>query len=704
MYSYYRSGVLLAKMMWDTDQLKCSEKNIDTNEWSPFHTVIENKYVIPNHDVHRIKTESETIHWEGNTVQFPSGYSFKRYKKISHHKDGNEQEAWIWAMPNTKAPIDVIVYDKRIIAFLYHSREESIILVEDTYEEFTPLTLWQDPAVSQASYSVNHQGTFFLDMRDGVKLATEVWLPKEIPEDHVLPTILLRTPYGRRVAGEDKLRFVHRGYAVVAQDVRCREDSEGEWIPCIHEIEDGDDTLNWIAAQEWSNKRVGMIGGSYGGFVQWAAAASGNPYLKAIVSFVTAGSPFGDLPRKGGTILSGISAWSFMMAERKMNIHALNRTDWDEVLKIRPIRDIPKKALGREIPFWNEWMNHSNYDEFWRKSDWSHWGENINVPALHISGWYDDDGVGTTESWEVNEKYERDHQKLILGPWYHKANSTREIHNVPFGLNAIRYDLDVMCQRWFDRFLKDIDNHVEDEPKIQYYTVGKNEWNTSESWPPEGANDTIVYLHSQGQARTSPDDGILSVSKPGNQLEDQYTFDPENPTPFLIDVSENECSVPENYEEVEARDDVLVYTSTPLTEDVEIAGNVYAVIYASSTARDTDWVVRLTDVDEEGHSIRLSDGIIRARYRHSFENPELLEPGKVEKYELKMTKIANCFKKGHRIRVSITSGADHLSFPNHNTGNNPADDTKYIIAHQKVYHDDRYPSHILLPIVKGALS
>lgn len=704
-FAYYWSGIHRADIFFTQDGVEHRQKDIKINQWLSLEILKEKDqtYELPLLEIWKHLNELQGTDWSGNGIELSWGHHYQPYIYIEGEVDGKKMVSQVWAQRGVKFPLDIIILKKQIIGFIYTARGGCIMLVKPGYEDFTPLKYWNNPLLSKSNHGIKNIGTFYVPMRDGIKLATEVWLPADLPEASKVPAILVRTPYGRFMLSENELRFVQRGYALVVQDTRGREDSEGDWVPMINEIDDGDDTLNWIAVQPWSDGKVGMIGGSYGGFVQWAAAASGNPHLKAIVSLVTAGSPFNDLPRKAGTVLSGTMAWSFMMAEKRLNRNALVRDDWDKVLGIRPIKDIPKKVLGKDVHFWNQWMKHPDYDEFWKKSDWSLHGDKIDVPALIISGWYDDDGMGTTEAWEMNEKYKRDNQRLILGPWLHAANTTRDIHDVPFGNNAIRYDLDILYLRWFDRFLKGVDNGVEKESCVEYYMVGENQWKASKKWPPEEVKYTSVYIHSQGNANTSSGDGSINTVIPDEQPIDTYIFDPNDPAPYLIDISENECSVPENYKDVEERQDVLVYTSEPLKEDIAIAGDVYAVFYASSSAKDTDWVVRLTDVDENSNSIRLSDGLIRARYRNSYEKPELLEPNKVEKYEIKMTKIANVFKKGHRIRVQITSGAKNLAFANHNTGKDPAIDIDMIIATQTVYHDKKYPSHILLPILYGNL-
>lgn len=697
-FLFYKSGSYIADIFLNEDQIIGRYKNTENNIWSDYELID-----LVNNNYDSLLSQILERFIELKKINFSDCEEIHLRCKKAYRRCINIKDSWIWTSQGEGLPIDILVHDNSVKAFIMTVGERCNVLVKEGYEEYTPLSLWNEPLLSKDIYTVNHIGNFYVETRDKVKLATDVWLPGELKNNERIPAILIRTPYNRILNADKWFKFVRRGYALVIQDVRGREDSEGEWIPYKFDREDGDDTLNWIVKQSWCNGNIGMIGGSYLGCVQWAAAASGNPHLKAIISMVTAGPPFIDIKRKGGIYPSGALAWAFMMAEQRINRNALKRDDWEEVENIRPIKDIPQKVLGKGIHFWDEYMKHPDNDEFWKKTDWSIHGDKVNVPSIIISGWYDDNGMGSTSAWEMNEKYCRENQKLIFGPWKHSFNSTREIHNIKFGDNAIRYDLDVLCLRWFDKFLKNIDNGVEKESKVQYYMVGENKWVNSEKWPPEDAKYKNIYFHSNGNAATSSGDGKLNMIISENEKEDSYIFDPKNPAPFLIDVSENEMNVPENYKEVDKREDILVYTSDILKEDVYIAGNIYGEIYAASSGKDTDWLIRLEDVDEQENSIRLVDGIIRARYRNSYEKPELLEPNKIEKYAIRMGKIANVFKEGHRMRVTVTSGAKNLSFPNHNTGNNPCSDIEMITVVQKIYHDKKYPSHVKLPIIKGSL-
>lgn len=645
-------------------------------------------FEFPIEDIcNRIK-EIEQVYLGNKTkMKLSNGSFYQKYKEIRNNGD----KSTVWAERKVKNPIDFIIHKGIVIGFITMRRDGSIMLIKKGYEYLTPLKEYKDRLLSKPNHFIDFKGTEYVEMSDGCKLATDIYLPSNIKPGKKLPTILVRTPYGREIYGQREFRFVFRGYALVVQDTRGRGDSEGEFIPNIYEKEDGSDTLDYIASCSWSNGKVGMIGGSYGGYVQWAAAASGNKHLKAIVSLVTSGSAFRDNPRKGGVFMSGILAWCSLVSERDANPDLMNRDDWDEVVKYRPVKDIPEKMLGKKINFWDDWVLRPSNDEFWQKSDFTKDSNNIDVPSLIISGWYDDDGEGTSEAWEMMNKHNRDNVKLILGPWYHKANTTRDINDIHFGDNAILYDMDILYLKWFDKFLKDKDNKIDEGKRVKYYLVGENEWREDDNWPPENNEVVKLYIGNDSKAL---------FEKPEEDGKAEYIFDPDDPFPFLIDISENELNIPANYKEEEKRDDVLIYTSEVLDEDLTIAGNLKATLYASTSGKDTDFVVRLTDVDEDGNSIRVSDGILRARYRNGFEDYELLVPNEVYKFEIRMSKIAYVFKKGHKLRIQVTSGAKNLSFPNCNTGEDPQIATKFIKAKQTIYYGKNNQSYIELPVIK----
>lgn len=597
-----------------------------------------------------------------------------------------------------KYPLDLVLADGQIIASYDNERHYLGILVEEGFEALTPLANLEKGPISKAEYGFSFMGTEMVEMRDGIHLATDVYLPTPRKPGQKFPTVLIRTCYNKFSAAYF-FSFAHYGYAIVSQDTRGRELSEGEWQPIINERDDGDDTLNWIAQQEWSDGSVGMIGPSYLSIVQWQVAASGNKHLKAMISMVTGGVPMFDFPHRAGVLSPGTMAWTYSMRNRHFDPNSMERDDWDDLLKLRPVGQIPQKGLGEPIEHWDEWMKHEYYDGYWHKGNFLMEQHKIDYPVLYVTGWYDDVGPGSMQAWDMMKRNGRANQHLVCGAWKHKMNVSRDIHGNYYGADSVRYDMFWRYLRWYDHFLKGIENGVENEPPVLYFTIGENKWHEASQWPPAERADTELYLSSGGNAATSSGDGKASFEMSLTQGTDHFTYDPLDPAPFLIDVSENECLVPENYRDVECRKDVLVYTSEPLKEAVTIAGEPTAILYASSSARDTDWVVRLTDVDPEGNSIRMSDGIIRARFRKSFIEPKLLIPGEVVRYEIPMTWISNRFEVGHRIRVEITSGADNSVFPNSNTGAPIADDDQFVLAEQTIYSGGRLSSCIVLPVI-----
>ena len=596
---------------------------------------------------------------------------------------------------DVKFPANKRMEGGRLTAVCCPAREMAVALVEPGQEDTTFLRGWRRERPAETLWPVVYDGEHAVPMRDGVRLATDVYLPAGCPGP--VPAVLVRTPYGKEDGREAYYRYVQRGYAVVIQDVRGRNKSEGEWMPNYYEVEDGDDTLNWIAAQPWCSRRIGMVGGSYLGFVQWAAAASGNPYLKALISVVCAGSPFVDLPRRGGSFTSGSLAWAFAVSQKQFKPELMERNDWDEVLNIRPLADLPRQALGYDVPFLTRWLQPGDYDDFWRRADWSARAQGAVIPALIQSGWFDDNGMGTTEALELVHDFPRGMRKVILGPWQHSGNSKYDMHGVSFGSQALRFDLDWLYFRWFEHHLKEVDNGIDQTAPVEYYTLGQEVWKTAENWPVPETRVTQLYLDSDGHANTSAGDGRLTFARPEQENSDGYAYDPEHPSLHIIDMSENEIEVPEDYTQEELRQDLLCYTSPVLEEDLVLTGDMTAELYISSDAPDTDFVVRVTDVDENGRSIKLADGLLSARYRNGFARSEFLQEGEIVCLKIRTTKLSNCFRKGHRIRVTVTSSAKNFIFPNSNTREGFAS-ARTVVAHNRVYHGGLHASRLTVRV------
>ncbi len=684
-FHLYVSGILYGKLKKENDVMLISKLDVFENRLQDWKTFTQEDNTFYQSFVKMdLQAILDNVQMYGETLQGKGEIKLQKERYTS--TDGN----W-YLQRDIKFPNNKLVENGQLIAVTCPARELVSVLVLEGHEQKTILEKWQKVYADETLYAVSFAGKFDVAMRDGVKLSTDVYLPKDI--DKKVPTVLVRTPYGKEDGCEIYYRYVQRGYAVVVQDVRGRNLSEGEWIPNYYEVEDGDDTLHWIAAQSWSNQKVGMVGGSYLGYVQWAAAASGNPYLKALISVVCAGSAFVDLPRRGGSLTSGMLAWAFAVSQKKFQPSLMERDDWEEVLNIRPLTDLAQKALGYDVPFLTKWLEKSDYNDFWKQSNWQERAKGSQIPALIQSGWFDDNGMGTTEALEIVHDFPEDMRKVILGPWQHSGNSKYDMHGVSFGSEALRFDLDYIYFQWFDHYLKGEQNGIEKTAPVEYYTVGEEKWKTAQNWPVPQTVLTDIYFDSNGHANTADGDGKLVFEKPVNVGFDAYDYDPKNPSTHIIDMSENEIEVPEDYTNEEKRQDMLCYTTDVLEKDVVITGDILAELYISSDAEDTDFMVRLTDVDENGRSIKLADGILSARYRNGFEKSEYLKKDEIVCLKIRTTKISNCFKKGHRIRVTITSSAKNFVFPNSNTKDGYHSE-KTVVANNKVYHGGIHASKV----------
>lgn len=670
MIKLYNAGILVGKFKSGSTELLDPYKNefVDIEDMNINEEFLKRYKIKPRHLINSWDELQDLI---DESIAKSSDY-FVTKDELYYEKNDD-----IWVQRKTMEPIDIITKENSIIGFIKVDRSSCSVLVQEGNEEYTPLVQYSN--ISSKVYAVEDRGDYMIRMRDGVHLSTKILMPKGKDK---APVILYRTPYGKNNYVQSNLQFVQRGYGVVIQDTRGREDSEGEWFPCLYEMNDGDDTLTWIGESEFCDGNVGMIGGSYSGYVQWAAAASSNSYLKAIVSIVTSGSPFTDLPYKGGCLMSGVLAWVFAMSDKKINPALMQRDDWDELLKVRPISKIVEAGLNREVLYWNKWCKSDIYSDFWDKQNWyAKRNQMKDIPTFILSGWYDDNNMGTTEAIDVINDRAFSNYKIILGPWLHKANSARDINNIPLGKDALRYDIDYEYLMWFEEHLKGV--NVDRINSVEYYDVGKQTWETSRAWPP-GKNKRILTLK----------DDLNAVGE-----YTPYTYDPSDPAPHIIDISTNEASPPGDYQDIEKRKDVLTFSTDILNEDITVAGDVVVNFYASSDCLDTDWVVRITDVDEKGRSIKVAENMLRAKFRHGYDRPELLIEDTVYNYEMRTSKIANTFKKGHKIRLMITSSALGYIFENTNTGNNPSLDSTFKIAHQRIYHSEDYNSYIELPIV-----
>ena len=554
-------------------------------------------------------------------------------------------------------------------------------------------------------------------MRDGVQLATDIYRPAG---EGKYPVVLIRTPYKKEMVELKARYFARRGYVAAVQDCRGRFGSPGTWTPFMHEGDDGYDTIEWLAVQPWSTGKVGMIGGSYLGWVQWWAASRNPPHLATIIPNVSPPDPFYNIPYEHGTFfLLGAIWWADVLeneATADLSGAALSKIGektYGKLLKALPVIDLDKAVLEKENPYWRAWIAHPVNDDFWAPANFLDRLEKVRIPVFHQSGWFDGDGIGSKLNYLKMRSYGHDHQKLVLGPWGHSDTATRRIRDRDFGEAAI-IDLQEQYLRWLDHWLKGTDNGIDKEPLVSLFVMGSNQWLHGDVYPLPETRFENWYLTSAGHANTSLGDGGLSTSAlPADMPPDRYTYDPGDPTPqpdFYEESEEDESRVRSAEEKEEesgrhhelvtrARQDILVYVTEPFKEPLTIAGPISAVLYASSSARDTDCFVRLMEVDENGRIFPLVEGRLRARYRDSTAKPELLRPGEVYSFQLDMWQTGITVPAGRRLRVEVASASFPMFSRNLNTGGHNETETEFVKAEQTIYHNEKYPSHVLLPVI-----
>ncbi len=550
--------------------------------------------------------------------------------------------------------------------------------------------------MSEQQYQFSQPARIQLDvkvpMRDGVNLSTDIYLP---PDGGPFPTLLVRTIYDNQADWciDMAKRAVLQGYAVVMQDCRGRFDSDGEFSPYFQEPEDGYDTQEWIGAQEWCDGNIGMFGSSYIGYTQSMTAPLRSKYLKALVPVNSQQDNFGHW-RVDGPLQLHVAMNFLMMTGRTMQRGARSMMNWEEICRRLPL--ISALDDIADIPFYRQAIEHHTFDDFWKAYSVRDRYGDIDAPAFIMTGWYDNllhEGFKLFRGWsqEARSPEARRVSKLLVGPWTH---GDRDLPPGEF------FDYIGEQLRWNDRRLKGIDNGIDDEPPIRIWVMGANEWRFENEWPLARTRYTDYYIHSAGGANTLLGDGVLSTDAPGAEPPDTYSYDPEDPVESLGgQIMGQGVSGPMDRRTVERRADVLVYTTEPLDRDVEVTGPITLTLFASSNAPDTDFTGALVDVHPDGKAISLCEGLMRARYRESVEEPTLITPGEVYELTVDMWETSNLFKAGHRIRLEISSSNFPRFDRNMNTGARPGFDTEMKVADQTIYHDARRPSRLTLPVI-----
>jgi len=560
-------------------------------------------------------------------------------------------------------------------------------------------TLGWSTAAAVGATGIKMKFDMRIPMRDGVELSADVWLPAQ-PGKY--PAILMRNPYLKTRWPDLGEFYAKKGYVLVMQDTRGRGDSGGEFDFMAPESKDGYDSVEWVAAQPWCNGRVGMIGNSYLANVQWYAAREAPPHLVCIIPAATGGRWFNSRPYHAGAFLGSWALdWLNLTSARIIQQPNASAVDWEQVFWHRPLLDMDE-FMGRRMRLWKEWVEHDTYDEYWKRIELSPADfKKIRVAALHLSGWFDHLLPGSLAYWEGMRAHapENDKQYMVLGPWNHgqtfRGGGLR-IGDMEFGGNSV-LDQRALHLAFLDHFLKGAPSRF-DSAHVRIYLTGENRWLEGKEYPPVPTQVRRLYLHSGGRANTLAGDGRLTWDPPGSEPADRYTFNPKNPVPSEIGGQ----YLGMDQQAMERRDDVLVYSTEALKEPLPVVGRVFVNVYAATDGRDTDFTAKLVDVHPDGRAIHLGSlpvGILRGRYRKSFERQELLAPNKTEQFRIELTDIAHTFLAGHRLRVEISSSAYPYVFPNSNTGNRPAIDTEWRVARQTVSHDGACPSHLELPVL-----
>jgi putative CocE/NonD family hydrolase len=567
-----------------------------------------------------------------------------------------------------------------------------------------------------ATFTIETQ--VMVPMRDGVRLATDIYRPVEGPT----PTLLTRTPYDKDAVGFrddlDLFRALRAGYAVVAQDVRGRFASEGTFDAYHQEASDGTDTIAWIAAQPWSSGVVGTFGKSYLGCTQWLLAPQQPPALRAMASSMTPSDAYEGNTYQGGANVMHVLRWAVGLsadaANRRVAAGGTIPAEWardldhDSALAHLPLSDHP--AYSELAPFWPRWVSRPADGPYWRTISPNAAYDKVTVPVLNIGGWYDILLGPALENYRGvrhgggSELAAR--SRLIIGPWSH-TDLTGSFPEREFGPAASRQaiDLDGIQLRWFDRWVKGIDNGIEDEDPVLIFVMGADMWRSEPDWPLPDTVYTDYFLHSDGHANTRRGDGALSTTVPEAEPSDTFVYDPHQPVPSVggqVLMPGANSIGPRDQAAVEDRDDVLVYTSSVLDEPIEVTGPIRLRLFIASTAPDTDLTGKLVDVFPDGRAINLTDGIQRVRYRNSKEHAELMIPGQVYEVTIDLWATANLFLPGHRIRLEVSSSNWPRFGRNSNTGGSIADEPPeaYQPATNRILHDSGHPSRIVLPVIR----
>ena len=607
---------------------------------------------------------------------------------------------------------------------------------------------------SHQQYGVTCNQDVMVPMRDGVSLATDIYLP-DSGTGRVqarFPVILERTPYNKRSAGAvtNGKYFARRGYVCVIQDVRGRFESQGEWYPFAKEAPDGYDTVEWLGTQSWSDGQIGTMGGSYSGSDQSALATLDPPHLATMIIAVGASNYYHSSMRQNGALEQRFLVYAFRMAmtskeassdpNLKAALVKAYSEEMNAIVDSFPLRE--GATLLRRLPSYERWaidiLTRGDYDDYWKQRGYAiseYYEQHADVPTLYVGGWYDSYARNTCQSYVELSKIKKSDQRLLMGPWTHGQYEVTYSGDLDFGTESHVHFNDVRLA-WFDHYLKGMNTEFAHSLPVRIFTMGSGDgrrvvsgapgfgsdspgrvnhggyWRSEPDWPLPGTLDTPYYLH---------EDASMGPDMPkAEESFTQYVFDPTNPVPTMgggISAADN-IMRPGAFDQrgrpdfhgckgtmpLNVRGDVLTFQTPVLRKDVEVTGSIEMHLWAASSAPDTDFTAKLIDVYPPDHdypdglAFNITDSIIRARYRNGWERPEMMTPGQPYELVFQLYPTSNLFRKGHRIRLDISSSNWPRFDVNPNTGKGLGVDRSYQNSTQTIYHDSARPSHVTLPL------
>lgn len=536
-------------------------------------------------------------------------------------------------------------------------------------------------------------------VRDGTEISCDIYYPDKQSNT---PVILFRTPYGK---GSDSVmetatHFSSKGFIFVSCDVRGRGDSDGKFIPYFNEGADGYDLVEWASCINGCDGNVFTYGASYSARIQWLTAKTRPPHLRGMIGIVSPSDPFVEDPTGYPSPMT--VSWLFSISGRVMQ--NTKYVAWDKIYRHLPLIDMDK-STGREIPFWKEYFLNSPASKFWEPLFYQRNFNDIDVPVMHISGWYDDEQIGAIINYtgmrsSSASQFSRDNQAIIMGPWPHNVNSSTKLGQIDFGPGS-KIDLIGEEITWIRSVLSKTSQR---SARGRIFLMGPNRWVNISDWPVEGSREEKFFLQSNHNANGPRSAGKLSPYEPDYfQSSDDFTYDPGDPVPFITEPTFSQIGGPDDYSEVEKRPDVLFYSTDQLSKEINLVGSVKAKIFVSSTAPDTDFTAKLVQIWPNGFAQRLVDGIVRIKYRNGMESEEYISPNDVVELSIDMWNTAVSIPPSHRIGLEISSSAFPKYSRNQNLRGNQSLTDKYVTANQRVYHGKKYPSCLILTVAPDIL-